>query len=360
MLRLLAISALVVLTACATGSPAQFKSDVDTFAEGVGNANTAYKQQREDFVTYLESLEREVLLNTEPRPGLLAGDSVGACGDGLAVWKDEWSRDSGIEGTGYQKNLQKFLTSCQPHKEVGETTAVLTLEAGDPTPMHSRLALALVSYASTMQRLTAVAGDRKAFEEAAGESRDSVTGLLASANSLAKEIGGVAPLQIDKELTVVSNALIQAVAAGLEAKRRAALAKIAEANQKAVETAADALAAITRYYHLAALSELVERYSDAADNTTRRDIRSSAGSYGAAVDDMLLKYQAMAEYAKTDPGQVFNEMKDAHRALIKRLNDPEARLGEFAGSIETFHQTSKDVLEAIRGIRVKFHGGDKT
>jgi hypothetical protein len=360
MRRLIAIPALAILSACVAGSPAQFKGDVDAFAEGVGNAKTAYEQQREDYVTYLESLEREVLLTTEPRPTLLDGATLGACGNGLDDWKDEWSPESGIEGASYQENLTRFLKSCQPHKEVEGRAQAFTLKAGDPTPMHSRLARALVSYASAMQRLTAVADDRKAFEDAASESRDNFTGLLASARNLAKEAGVAEPLDIDDELTVVSNALIQAIAAGLEAKRRAALAEIAEANQKAVEAAADALAAIARYYHLSALSEFVERYSDAVGKTAHADIKNSAGSYGSAVDDTLLKYQAMIEYAKTDPGQVFNEMKDAHRALVKRLNDPKARLGELAGSIETFHQTSKDVLEAIRGIRVKFRGGDQT
>ncbi len=81
MRRLGAIPALAVLSACVAGSPAQFKGDVDVFAEGVGNAKTAYEQQREDYVTYLESLEREVLLSTEPRPALLDGATLGACGD---------------------------------------------------------------------------------------------------------------------------------------------------------------------------------------------------------------------------------------------------------------------------------------
>lgn len=354
---LIAILALVLLAACVGGSPAQFKGDVDSFAAGVANARNGYVEQRDDYVSYLEALEREVLLAEGQRPPLLDGSSLGACGSQLDIWKDDWSPANGIEDASYQANLKRFLQSCRPHKDVGDNVQALTLEAGDPTPLHSRLAQALVSYAEAMQRLTAVADDRQAFEDAASEGSGALTGLLVSSRGLAEEIGLGQPLNIDDELTVVSSALIGVIGATLEAKRRGALSDIASANQPAVDRAADALAAISRYYHLAGLSELVASYGAATDAT---NAPPSAAAYAAAVDDVLRKYKAMAGYAKTDPGKVFVEMKEAHRALVKRLEDPGARLGELAGSIEQFEQTSKDVREAIRGIRVKFRGGDGT
>ena len=363
----LLLAAAGLLAACAVGSPANYRNDIDAFAAGVANARQAYVTERNGYVDYLESLERDALLAEGERPRLVDGAEFGACAEELDGWKDGWSPDLGVSDKTFARNLRTFLLACRLHKEIaldageaGPQSAVpLSLVVGDPTPAHTRLAEALVSYAARMQALAEVADDRRAFEDAAGGAREALTGLLASAGDLGEELGLEDPIAIDEELTVVGNALITAVGARLEARRREALSDIAGANQVAVEAAADKLAAISRYYHLAALSDLVERYGDAVDETADEAVRASAGAYAEAVDDVFARHEAVVAYARTDPGKVFIEMKDAHAALVKRLADPGARLQELAGSIEDFHQTSQDVLAAIRGIRVKLGGGSE-
>ena len=68
-------------------------------------------------------------------------------------------------------------------------------------------------------------------------------------------------------------------------------------------------------------------------------------------------HETLIVYARTDPGAVFEQMVDAHQALQIKLNDPDARLQDLAGSIQDFYQTSRDVLIAIRAARVKLEGG---
>ena len=229
----------------------------------------------------------------------------------------------------------------------------LRIEVDDPTPHHTRLAQSLKRYAAALAELANSTKNRAAFEKAAQGAKDKFVGLLGSARNIGKALGAPKLLDIDKEVSVIGTILVRAVASALESRRRKALGKVVQATHPAVREAANHLASITRFYHLAAVPKLAKSYEDAVDQTASTRVRANEALYGRSLEDATAAQRALIDYARTDPGSVYERMIDAHEALRIRLQDPKARLRELAGSIEEFVRSAKEARDAIRGIRVK-------
>jgi len=354
MRNLIVVGVALALAGCG-GSLSRFLNDVEVFSADVGKAGSAYREERDFYVSYLEGLETRALLRE--RPKLSDGPEVGACDAWISEWQGQWDKNKKeVDATAYLQGVSKLLTQCRLHKAVGNTTEMLQIQAGDPTPNHTRLADALQKYARNLALLANSAGDRKAFTDAAQDAKGHFLELLASARSLGVALGSESPLNIDKEVSVIGSVLIDAVGASLEARRRRALARIIEATHPAIVESASRLAAISRFYHLAALPRLAADYEGAVDQTTLSAVRANEQSYDGALKIAIARHKALIDYTRFDPGLVFDSMVTAHLALGRRLEDPEVRLAELAGSLENFSFNAEKAVGAIRAIRVKIEG----
>jgi hypothetical protein len=321
----------------------------------VDNAVAAYRDEQEYYLTYLKGLDMRALLRE--RPELLDGPELGACMDSVIDWQNRWDSDSGVGTEDYEEGLASLLVGCRLHRTVGGQAERLSIGGGDPTPNHTRLADALAQYANALAVLSNSTGDREAFQEAAENAKDNILELLAAARDTGEKLGVSSPLDIDEELGVIGSALIDGVGAALEARRREALGRVVKATHPAVKETATHLAAITRFYHLAAVPKLTSDYEAAVDETGRTDVRASETLYSQTLERATAAQERLIAYARTDPGAVYERMVEAHEALRLKLEDPGVRLGELAGSVQDFHKISMDVLDAIRSARIKAEGG---
>lgn len=347
------VAALMALAGCG-GSPSGLVSDVEVFSAGVGKAEATYREERAFYVSYLEGLETRDLLRE--RPALLDGPTLGACNAWISEWQNQWDGKKGVGATSYKEGINKLSVQCRLHKAQGNDAKRLDVQVGDPTPNHTRLAAALESYARKLAELANSAGSRQDFNDAAQKAKGHFLELLASARNIGVSLGNPVPLNIDAELSAIGSVLVDAVGAALEARRRRALARIVEATHPAVVEAANHLAAIARFYHVVALPRLAAAYESAVDRTGRRDVKASNKLYGEALQDVINSHEALITFASLDPGEVFDSMITAHLALGRRLDDPEVRLADLAGSLENFSFNAERAVGAIRGVRVKLQG----
>lgn len=352
MRKLVLLTVATMVVSC-TVTPTRYRGDIDVFSGGVGNAVTAYIEEQDHYLNYLNALEMRKLLRD--RPVLVDGPKSGACGDSITEWRNEWDAQAGVAGPQYSEGLKRLLAGCALYRKDGEVFEKLMIRVGDPTPYHTRLAHALGHYAAALAELANSADDRAAFDSAAEEAKDNILEFVASARDIRAQVGAGRRLNIDDELSIIGSAIINGIGAKLEADRRDALARIVEATSPFIGEAASHLASITRFYHLAAVPNLGTVYENAID-AIDADARASPILYERALDRVTVAHEALIVYTRTDPGAVFEQMIEAHQALQIKLNDPDARLQDLAGSVQDFYQTSRDVLTAIRAARVKLEG----
>lgn len=358
----LGLVALVTVALAACASPQRFKGDVELFAAAVDNAAKAYDLQGQQVQAYVTEVEMRRLLRI--RPALQDGPNFGDCRKIETSWQNkadaEWERSGGIDPDDYRTSAKALLETCQIYAEIDGKIDRIEIDAGDIRPEHTRLMQGLVAYARGLTALVDSAADRKAFGEAATGARDDFMELLAASRNVGRSIqgkGGPAkPLEIEEELTIISSLLIQAVGASLENKRREALAKMVSAMQPAVEEATNRLAAMMRFRHLTVLPRVMKAFRAAVDASTLEDVQHNERLYNDMLSRAVAIREAIAVAARIDPGAIFESMVAAHTAIGIAIRDPEARLGELAGSVQDFYDTTKRGLDAIKSLRAKLDG----
>lgn len=365
------------LAGCTTAtSPARLAGDVDVFAAGVVQATTAYREQRDFFVAYRNEqewakLRRAVQERAEgkPAPRLLIGRTLGsACKNAVNKLSEKAARTkdisiingstaqpvlAGISDADFHRGRDEIKDNCRLQLKVGQDIALLNLNRPNPNPLHDRLAEGLEGYVQGLSLLVSNA-DRAEFDQAAAAASKQFREFFASTQDIALKLSDsdTKPLEIDKELGIIGDALAKAIEASLEAKRRQEIARIVEASQDVIARAAQKLAAVSRHYHISAAQDLAENYRKAVQEANL-SIRENNSDFNEKINEAASAEQDMAVYMALDPATSFSAMVDAHSSLARKIQNPEIDLGVLAGDIQDFYQTSTATLEAFQSLRRK-------
>lgn len=360
----------------AATSTVQLAGDVDVFAAGVVQATTTYREQRDFFVAYRNDQEWEKLRRAvrsrapgEPAPQLRIGGSLGRdCKNAVNKLSEKAARIkdvlvaegaeklpvlAGLSEAEFEEGRDEIRKQCRLQIRVGETDSALQLNRPNPNPLHDRLADGLEAYVQGLRLLVSNA-DRAEFDQAAAAASKQFREFFASTQDIALKLSesDAKPLEIDKELGVIGDALAKAIAANLESKRRAEIARIVEASRDVIASAAEKLAAVSRHYHIAAVQDLAENYRLAVQEANVA-IRDKKPDLDDKINKAASAEQNLAVYMAVDPAASFSAMVEAHDALAKKVRDPDVDLGVLAGDIQDFFQTSAATLEALQSLRRK-------
>lgn len=365
------------LAGCTATSPVRLAGDVDVFAAGVVQATKTYREQRDFFVAYRNDQEwdrlrlavRETGEGDAP-PFIVIGEEIGGatCQDAVTDWSTTADNPipvevnngserqevlAGISDAAYSEGYKDILEACQLGLEIGGRVTPLNLSRQTLSPLHDRLAEGLEGYVQGLRLLVSNA-DTTEFDEAAAAALEKFREFFASTQDIALKLkeSNDEPLEIDQELGVIGSALARAIAATLEAKRRQEIARVVEASQDVVDRAAAKLAAISRHYHIAAAEKFSDDYVLAAE-AANSAIDQKASDFEQKIELASKAEQDFHDFVSLDPAAPFNAMASAHKALAKKVSDPDFDLGDFAGDIQDFFEVSATTLESLRSIRRK-------
>lgn len=372
------------LAGCAAAtSPARLAGDVDVFAAGVMQATATYREQRDFFVAHRNEQEwarlrlavREAEQGETP-PFILIGNEIGGatCQDAVTDWAAAADRPisvevtdgsgrqgimAGISAADYEQGYKRILESCRLGLELDGRRTPLDLSRQTLSPLYDRLAAGLEQYVEGLRLLVSNV-DRTEFDAAAADALGKFREFFASTQDIAIKLreSDDKPLEIDKELGVIGNALTSAIATSLEARRRQEIARVVVASQDIVARAAEKLAAISRHYHIAAAEKFSDDYVLAAD-AANTAIDRRASDFEQKIDQARKAEQDFHDFVRLDPAVAFNAMIGAHKALAGKVRDPDFDLGDLAGDIQDFYQLSAATLESLRSIRRKIAAQSK-